>query len=1723
MGGAPASSGGHPMLRRALRSPVVSLLLLVALAASLVAHGLRGPGAPDRGAVHVVALESGLEGLAHRITVDFDAEMIGASGLGAVLAVEAVSLEPATPVHAKFVTPRRLLVEPRQPLVPFTTYRVRLGAAIAALDGRPLATSVAGALAFDSRVLALSEPPLARVDGRERACVDLEWTGPVAEGELREHATLVAPGGASLPYELSGDGRRFTLSHAGLPPDGTTLVVTASLRPRVGANALREDLRVPLAWPRALGLERVVAEEGEDGRRTIRATFSHPLAAQDLRGLVTTSPSLASLAVRADGNEAVLSGAFLPGTSVLVVAKAGLRSGAGLRLEKDVRRTVRIPEPSPEVRLASRGSFLSSEAAPELMLVGVNVPEVLVELRRVYASNLVPLALDWARPQEASGTPIERRLPIDAQPNERWSRPLDLAGLVGERPRGVWHVRVSDARSRWDDDVRLLQISDLAPVVRVRPEGLVVFVTRLSDGRAVAGAKVVAWTAQNQPATEGVTDEGGLLVVRGVRGTARIVTVSTPDDLVYVDLDAHETAHDARDVAGRDPVRGLEAWVCADRGLVRPGEVARADVIVRTPRGDAPPEGLPVVVRVKGPDRRVLRRLERTLPASGLLDVDVPLALDAPTGTYVVEVTGPGGDVPLGRDAFRVEAFVPDRLEASVNAPEGDLDLGTKAAVTVTARLLGGDPAVGRTARLRPRYEPYAAEAVPGFVFGDGAAAPPPFDGDAIEGVLGADGTVRLEVPLPAATAGGLALRATFSVDVIDVSGRAVSVALARNALPTGPRLGVGLPSGEGLAFPVAALGAPSASVEAVLERITTHAGLVVEGGRYVWREDERVATLATVPVVLEGGRGLATFPVTTEGRLRVRVHAKGWAPAVRQVVAIDGHVRPAASTGGDGRLSLRTVGDPARPGATVHLEVDAPFAGRALLTLEGLGVLAARVVDLPAGPSQFPVAVPDDAPPSVHATLTLVRGLKDRGDGPARRLGAVVFPVARPERTLAVALDVASPALSESPLRVTVRTSEPADVRLHLVDAGILRKTRHPDPDPTGWFAAPRRLDTALADVYGRLVDRQRFAADDPDPGGDDDGGEDGALARRLDPTARVTIETVALATRRVAVDGTAEVVFDVPAYEGRLRLVAVAASRLGTGSAAADVVVKGPISVAVHAPRAVAPGDTFLAAVELFGESVTHVVELDGLEREGEGLPLRLRALDRPGLASIRIVAKDAAGHTVVRTARLSIRPAAAFATTHVVRTLAAGDRLDEPLPGSFLAGTRRARVTVGSGPLTPLLPALDRLREYPHGCLEQTTSRAFPILAWSAIARLVAPDGGGPDDTVDAAVERILSMQTPDGGFSAWPGGRTPYPYGSAWATAFLVEAKRLGRAVPADRLGAALDFLERRLRLGRASAYEGHVLTVAGRPTGPWLESLVDRATDLESRSLLAACFLRLGDAARTRTLLPASDDPWAAPRDDGDDLASPLRVAATLLDVLTEVAPTDPRIPTLVLRLTQSVAGGARTTTQEDATVLLALAHHHAKATSTAAGLTGRLRVGGREAALSGPEGATLDLEPGAPWTFGVEVSVPTTVVIRVEGVPTAPEREALSNGATIQRTIEGGAGGRTQGRVYRVVLEGVVPDGAQNVLITDVLPGGFEVERASAGDGTFGPDRVEARDDRVLFFRSDAVAGTKFTQSYLVRAVTPGRYRLPASTVELLYEPATHGRSAAEGEIEIVR
>ena len=111
-------------------------------------------------------------------------------------------------------------------------------------------------------------------------------------------------------------------------------------------------------------------------------------------------------------------------------------------------------------------------------------------------------------------------------------------------------------------------------------------------------------------------------------------------------------------------------------------------------------------------------------------------------------------------------------------------------------------------------------------------------------------------------------------------------------------------------------------------------------------------------------------------------------------------------------------------------------------------------------------------------------------------------------------------------------------------------------------------------------------------------------------------------------------------------------------------------------------------------------------------------------------------------------------------------------------------------------------------------------------------------------------------------------------------------------------------------------------------------------------------------------------------------------------------------------------------------------------------------------------------------------------------------------------------------------IEGTETGG--RVLLVDRLPAGLEIENPRLVDGGDvkgldwlergrQPVHTEFRDDRLVaaydFFAAangeSNGAGKAATVAYIVRAVTPGAFVHPAATVEDMYRPERHARTAA--------
>ena len=109
------------------------------------------------------------------------------------------------------------------------------------------------------------------------------------------------------------------------------------------------------------------------------------------------------------------------------------------------------------------------------------------------------------------------------------------------------------------------------------------------------------------------------------------------------------------------------------------------------------------------------------------------------------------------------------------------------------------------------------------------------------------------------------------------------------------------------------------------------------------------------------------------------------------------------------------------------------------------------------------------------------------------------------------------------------------------------------------------------------------------------------------------------------------------------------------------------------------------------------------------------------------------------------------------------------------------------------------LQYLIDYPHGCLEQTTSKAFPQLYIAKVMDLPARTEQAMRGHVDAALRLLGQFQRTDGGFNYWPGAGDHYDdWTSIYAGHFMVEAQREGYRTVGNTMANWLAYQRRTAR-------------------------------------------------------------------------------------------------------------------------------------------------------------------------------------------------------------------------------------------------------------------------------------------------------------------------------------
>ncbi|TMJ28140.1 MAG: alpha-2-macroglobulin family protein, partial [Alphaproteobacteria bacterium] len=332
----------------------------------------------------------------------------------------------------------------------------------------------------------------------------------------------------------------------------------------------------------------------------------------------------------------------------------------------------------------------------------------------------------------------------------------------------------------------------------------------------------------------------------------------------------------------------------------------------------------------------------------------------------------------------------------------------------------------------------------------------------------------------------------------------------------------------------------------------------------------------------------------------------------------------------------------------------------------------------------------------------------------------------------------------------------------------------------------------------------------------------------------------TVALFSGPVKLDdkGEARIALEIPDFIGQLRLMAVAYDKSKVGSGEARLFVRDAVTADVILPRFLAPDDTGRVALSLHnveGQPGDYKVTLEATGAVALERPVsetrRLNANQRElmtwplkagdvGFGKVAVAVSGPGNFAVRREWDIQVRAAQTPSAVDTTAPLEASRELtvDREVIQPFAAGTAQVSVALSRIPGIDVPGLLRALDKYPYGCIEQTTSRALPLLYYNDVALL----GYGPADPkiadrVQDAIYRIVDMQMGDGSFGMWgPFSSPAAEWLQSYALDFLLRARDQKMAVPAASLQRGLGWLSRSAeRMSpNAQAYAWYVLAKAG---------------------------------------------------------------------------------------------------------------------------------------------------------------------------------------------------------------------------------------------------------------------------------------------------------------------
>lgn len=1309
---------------------------------------------------------------------------------------------------------------------------------------------------------------------------------------------------------------------------------------------------------------------------------------------------------------------------------------------------------------------------------------------------------------------------------------------------------------------------------RGNDESMTVIATDLLSAKPMSGVTISLLNYQRQNLYTTETDANGMATF-SLKKKPFLLVAQHEKDKGYLKLDDGSSLPLSRFDIGGDVVQnGIKGFIYGERGVWRPGDSLYLSFILED-RLKKLPENYPVVFELFNPQGQLMKKHINNKPLNGFYTFKTATEHTAPTGNWSVKIKA-GGAVFTKK--IKIETVTPNRIKINFDfGGKNYLGNENRTVATLSAKWLFGTPAQN----LKAKVDINLSQAETTFSnFKDYTFDNPLVNFDTqlktlFEGSLNNGGTASVNTGLNNQMVAPGILKANITTKIFEPGGNFsidnfsmpyhVYHSYFGIKTPPGDRLSGMLPTGKSHEIDIVNV---SRDGKLLPTNSTISIALYKIQWRWWWEQDEqegfanftqnehnKLIKVVNVPMVNGKAKWNLRIDEPEWGRYLILAGNNNGGHFAAKSIYIDWPNWAQRQQGSNpteaSMLSFTANKTKFNVGEDITLTIPSAENGRALISIEnGSKVIKTFWATTEKGQTRFKFKAEKEMTPNVFANVTLLQPHSQTvNDLPIRMYGTIPLIIEDAQTILKPVLKIASTIKPEveNSVTITEEQGKAMTYTIAIVDEGLLDLTRFKTPSPHQSFYAKEALGVKTWDLFDQVLGAwggslERILSI----------GGDGALNKNINPAKANRFKPVVkfMGPFYLGKGKTQKHHFTLPPYIGAVKLMVVAAQNGAYGQTEKAVEVKKPIMVLASLPRVIGPGESFTLPVTVFATNnnlkqvslqlQTGNLQINGANSQtltyskaGEQMAyFNITVPNKTGLAKIKITARSGKDVTINQV-ELDIRNPNPIVTNVVAATIPPKQTWRSQYTSFGSAGTNSGSLEVSAIPALNLQKRLDYLIQYPHGCVEQTTSAVFPQLFLESLSEMSETKKAQIERNIKVGINKLKSYQTTDGGLAYWPGNTRADEWGTNYAGHFLIEAQKLGYALPVGLYDGIMRYLAKKANHWAPNAdnfndgdltqaYRLYVLALGKKPEMAAMNRL--RAFQYLSKASkwrLAAAYQLAGQGAAALGLIKGLPPITEDHPQMGSTYGSQLRDGAMVMETLTLMKQTS-----RAGQMLKSIAGllGQDTwySTQTTAYSLLAIAKFCGEHKSA-----NKLNY---QYVLDGAKGNinSQSYVHSIPLSFkNSEVSVSNTgkntlfVRLILQGQPAAGQNDFLPNNSGLlqmdisyknlkgqsldPRSLKQGQDFYAEVNVKNTGKQGTY----EQMALSQIFPSGWEIinTRLNNNEGALTNavfNHQDIRDDRVFTYFNLAQNETK-TFRILLNAAYLGRFYLSTVQCEAMY------------------